>query len=327
MLHDSHAPVALFVPESFFKERWKGPDFSLVCRLRLNIFFDFIRHVEVRSRRYLSSSKITARDLNGENQKDLLKHNQLFGQSVCEKRCQRSSGVTSLCLVNIAQCLQDSSIYAIGVFVLDLEIQDLRPRFHQRRRYATCQRQELYIKQLSALDFINNCIESETQVVIGICIKIYRPRPFKPTQSYTQKNTISHAFLRLCPFGTSSIRIQNTLNIHLLTVSHSSQTNTLYDWRYLITFPSQGVADEWWRAIQDQVANKVPNWDHIKRITPQLYNYNPAIKWITQTVTDPTGVPQFFNRVFFTYLVGPTIASVGTVIPVQEITDHVSGQQ
>lgn len=116
MLHDSHAPVALFVPESFFKERRKGPDFSLVCRLRLNIFFDFIRHVEVRSRRYLSSSKITARDLNGENQKDLLKHN------VCEKRCQRSSGVTSLCLVNIAQCLQDSCIYAIGVFMLDLEI-------------------------------------------------------------------------------------------------------------------------------------------------------------------------------------------------------------
>lgn len=87
MLHDSHAPVALFVPESFFKERRKGSDFSLVCRLRLNIFFfDFIRHVEVRSRRYLSSSKITARDLNGENQKDLLKHNQLFGLSVCEKR-------------------------------------------------------------------------------------------------------------------------------------------------------------------------------------------------------------------------------------------------
>lgn len=222
MLHDSHAPVALFVPESFFKERRKGSDFSLVCRLRLNIFFDFIRHVEVRSRRYLSSSKITARDLNGENQKDLLKHNQLFGLSVCEKRlpaqlwcykfvfgkyCTMSPRFVYIChrgiyagfgnigfetQIPLAQTLcylsEARTVYKIAIC----------PWFHQqlhREWDSSCHRH----------------LHQDLQAQIIQTNSVVYP-----------KKKASHAFLCLCPFGTWSIRIQNTLNIHLLTVSHSS---------------------------------------------------------------------------------------------------------
>lgn len=116
--------------------------------------------------------------------------------------------------------------------------------------------------------------------------------------AYQKKPPISHAFLRLCPFGTSSINIQNTPNSFANSFPTPAQSNTVKNWRYLITFPSQGVADEWWRAIQDFVAKKIPNWDHIKRITPQLYNTTPLSNELVQLLPTPLVFHSFLTGYF-----------------------------
>lgn len=106
------------------------------------------------------------------------------------------------------------------------------------------------------------------------------------------------------------------------------QNNVAYpaDYRYLINFANRDVADQFWRAIQKAVAEKVPQWDSIGRITPQLYTHNPALKNIIQSVLDPKVAPHLFDKIFFQLLASRDgVSSVGT-IPSQAITDHITGR-
>lgn len=106
------------------------------------------------------------------------------------------------------------------------------------------------------------------------------------------------------------------------------QNNVSYpaDYRYLITFANRDIADQFWRAIQKAVADKVPQWDSVARVTPQLYTHNPALKNIIQSVLDPKVAPNLFDKIFFQLLTSrDAVASVGT-IPTQAITDHINGR-
>lgn len=106
------------------------------------------------------------------------------------------------------------------------------------------------------------------------------------------------------------------------------QNNVSYpaDFRYLINFANRDVADQFWRAIQKAVADKVPQWDSVARVTPQLYTHNPAVKNIIQSVLDPKVAPDLFDKIFFQLLASRDgVSNVGT-IPIQGIPDHISGR-
>lgn len=101
--------------------------------------------------------------------------------------------------------------------------------------------------------------------------------------------------------------------------NHPTNTN---EYRYLVTFTSRDVADQWWRAIQKAVEDKVPKWDSIKRITPQLYTHNPWTVNIIQTVIDSKVAPFLVDQIFFQLLWNRDNGTSGNVIPTQTITDH-----
>lgn len=98
------------------------------------------------------------------------------------------------------------------------------------------------------------------------------------------------------------------------------------DFRYLINFANRDVADQFWRAIQKAVADKVPQWDSVARVSPQLYTHNPGLKNIIQSVLDPKVAPDLFDKIFFQLLASrDAVSNVGT-IPIQGIPDHISGR-
>ena len=97
--------------------------------------------------------------------------------------------------------------------------------------------------------------------------------------------------------------------------------NDIY-WRYLIVFANRSVADEWWRAVSTSSNNYVAC--HIKRVTPQLYTHEPAAANVAATITTAGVATQFLGRVIFTLLPDRDGRAIN-VIPVQNITDHISG--
>lgn len=108
----------------------------------------------------------------------------------------------------------------------------------------------------------------------------------------------------------------------------SEQNNVSYpaDFRYVINFANRDIADQFWRAIQKAVADKVANWDTVARVTPQLYTHNPALKNIIQSVLETKVASHLFDKIFFQLLTSrDTVAGVGT-IPTQVITDHINGR-
>jgi len=96
-------------------------------------------------------------------------------------------------------------------------------------------------------------------------------------------------------------------------------------YRYIITFASRDVADEWWRVVSESDPVK---YGGIKRITPQLYTYLPAASpyvYIYSTITDTSCAAKFADRVLFAKVPerdSPTLSA----IPPLQITDRVSGQ-
>ena len=100
------------------------------------------------------------------------------------------------------------------------------------------------------------------------------------------------------------------------------------DWsgRYLITFASRAIADEWWRTVRDSIQRGYTRFSHTVRHTMQFYSYNRTVAHIYDTVTDSniTGGSNLMNKVFFTLLDDRNGRSISPA-PVLNYTDHVSG--
>lgn len=106
------------------------------------------------------------------------------------------------------------------------------------------------------------------------------------------------------------------------------QVNDDVIWRYLITFASRKVADQWWRAVTDSVANGYSRFSTITRVSPQFYTHNPYVEAgsIFETVNDEKVAKKLLGKVLFTLLVDRD-GRTPSVAPVLNYTDHVSGNR
>ncbi|KAJ8109976.1 hypothetical protein ONZ43_g5994 [Nemania bipapillata] len=86
--------------------------------------------------------------------------------------------------------------------------------------------------------------------------------------------------------------------------------------RWVVTFQSRAIADEWWRKIDD---NPTAQKSKITRISPQLYKNDASTGYQAyDSITEKE------DKMFFTAL--PGRGSYGlTLIPPATITDHISG--
>ncbi|KZT23890.1 hypothetical protein NEOLEDRAFT_1068570 [Neolentinus lepideus HHB14362 ss-1] len=89
--------------------------------------------------------------------------------------------------------------------------------------------------------------------------------------------------------------------------------------RYVMTFASREIADEWWRAL-----SKTSYASYVTRVTPEFYTHDAASFNITNSVLIQDCTPQFLNKVFFTLLMDRGGRDVNH-LPEQHVTDHVSG--
>jgi len=93
--------------------------------------------------------------------------------------------------------------------------------------------------------------------------------------------------------------------------------------RYVITFSSREVADEWWRAVSTSaVATFVTS---VQRVNAQFYTHNNLVASVTDTLTTPGVATQFLGKVFFT-LLNDTLGRNTSIIPqLEHFADHISG--
>ncbi|KAJ7236568.1 hypothetical protein B0H12DRAFT_1238456 [Mycena haematopus] len=98
-----------------------------------------------------------------------------------------------------------------------------------------------------------------------------------------------------------------------------------HHYRMVITFASRAVADEWWRAMSTSTIDFLK--DNIQRITPQFYTHNTA-KWnFYSFFADPRvkGISDQFRGKMFIVLENDQAGRGITIIPMQSIVDHASG--
>lgn len=161
----------------------------------------------------------------------------------------------------------------------------------------------------------------------GTAIKIsWKQHPTKSAEGGTHQTCL----FTLMPYQYASpwYSITRVLCITEYPLITCEQNNVSYpaDFRYQINFANRDVADQFWRAIQKAVADKVSGWDTVARVTPQLFTHNPAVKNIRESVIDSKVAPYLFDKIFFQLLTSRDgVSSVGT-IPTQAITDHINGR-
>ncbi|KAI5803451.1 hypothetical protein DFH27DRAFT_610500 [Peziza echinospora] len=102
--------------------------------------------------------------------------------------------------------------------------------------------------------------------------------------------------------------------------------------RYVIIFSTRTVADEWWRTLQDKVSEGKHTFSTIQRVTPQFYLHDPGTRAnnyagnsISTTLTHHDGTPEFMGKIIFSPQGGRRWTGAMDVIPIQDITDHISG--
>ncbi|KAG2139857.1 uncharacterized protein EDB93DRAFT_1252979 [Suillus bovinus] len=96
-----------------------------------------------------------------------------------------------------------------------------------------------------------------------------------------------------------------------------------WSYRYVITFASREVADEWWRAVSTSAVTSFVN--SVQRINAQYYTHNPSLANATETLVTAGVATQFLGKVFFT--LENDIGGRGlSIIPSpDQFTDHISG--
>jgi len=64
--------------------------------------------------------------------------------------------------------------------------------------------------------------------------------------------------------------------------------------------------------------------DSVKRVSPQFYTHDYGVAGIAETITDARVARSFLGKVFFT-LLNDKDSRILSIIPEQNITDHISG--
>lgn len=100
-----------------------------------------------------------------------------------------------------------------------------------------------------------------------------------------------------------------------------------HTYRYLITFSSRKIADEWWRAVSDSVAGGYRRFANVDRVSMQWYTHDPSGHGnIFETVNDDRCALKFRGQVMFTLLMDRGGRNL-SIAPVLNYVDHKSGQR
>ncbi|KAG2099300.1 uncharacterized protein F5147DRAFT_712640 [Suillus discolor] len=95
-------------------------------------------------------------------------------------------------------------------------------------------------------------------------------------------------------------------------------------YRYVITFASREVADEWWRAVSTSAVTSFVT--SVQRVNAQFYTHNVNVANSADSLTTTGVATQFLGKVFFTLL--NDLGGRGlSIIPRldHESADHISG--
>jgi len=95
-----------------------------------------------------------------------------------------------------------------------------------------------------------------------------------------------------------------------------------WSWRYVITFASYEVSNEWWSAVTNATGTSYPA--SVKRVNPQFYTHDTSKANIAYSITDSKVASQFLGLVFFT-LLNDRDGRIQSIIPVFDFTDPISG--
>ena len=142
---------------------------------------------------------------------------------------------------------------------------------------------------------------------------------------HTRNGHPSGSVLRICE-TCKETRYQTTQNDDLEQCLIAQAED---DWsaRFLITFASRAVADEWWRAITNSIQRGYTRFNQIVRHSAQFYSHNGQI---LDTITDKevtrASDTHFLNTVFFTLLDDRSGRHISPA-PVLNYTDHRSGNR
>ncbi|KAG2094869.1 uncharacterized protein F5147DRAFT_719443 [Suillus discolor] len=71
-------------------------------------------------------------------------------------------------------------------------------------------------------------------------------------------------------------------------------------YRYVITFASREVADEWWRAVSTSAVTSFVT--SVQRVNAQFYTHNVGVANAADSLTTTGVATQFLGKVFFTFL-------------------------
>ncbi|KAF9480243.1 hypothetical protein BDN70DRAFT_625204 [Pholiota conissans] len=94
-------------------------------------------------------------------------------------------------------------------------------------------------------------------------------------------------------------------------------------WRMVAVFANRAVADEWWRAISTSSVSS-----HFQRLSPQFYTHDASKANVYDFFTDSrfSNISDQFRGKLLLTVLEDTYARISfSVIPVQEVTDHISG--
>ncbi|KDQ60260.1 hypothetical protein JAAARDRAFT_191661 [Jaapia argillacea MUCL 33604] len=111
-----------------------------------------------------------------------------------------------------------------------------------------------------------------------------------------------------------------------MSLFHAYLKNSVDDatLRYVMTFASREVADEWWRIVSTPPS---PYTKTITRISPQFYTHknDPLLVCDFFCGRYHEATPPFLGRMFFTTLNRSDLGDGLAIIPPIDIADHVSG--
>ncbi|KAG1895825.1 uncharacterized protein F5891DRAFT_650036 [Suillus fuscotomentosus] len=93
--------------------------------------------------------------------------------------------------------------------------------------------------------------------------------------------------------------------------------------RYVITFASREVADEWWRAVSTSAVTSFVT--SVQRVDAQFYTHNILVANSVDSLTTAGVATQFLGKVFFTLLNDLGGRGLSIIPQLEYFADHISG--
>ncbi|KAG2036187.1 hypothetical protein BDR03DRAFT_960415 [Suillus americanus] len=103
-------------------------------------------------------------------------------------------------------------------------------------------------------------------------------------------------------------------------VKHSADN---WSARYVVTFASRAVADEWWRAVSTTTVVKFS--ESIRRVNAQFYTHHTGQANAADSLTTNGVATQFLNKMFFTLIDDLGGRHLTTIPSPDHFVDHISG--